>query len=275
MAKDLKEKVVEHGDTIALLVAAIIALILVSAGILQEKLINAITLLVLCLLALHHLRYTFRIKKMHEQIEGISGAIKSLRGSAKLLEEMGILRIAIRRMEIPYKEMHDEARNAERVFVLSRYFTGFHNKTVQETLCSCVTNGGTVQIIIYSPQGSHLDVKIESDITSQEANHRTSHTLRLLKEFKQRLPLDVRERFQYKILHGHIIYTCIIGTPKKIFATIYLNELRGEECPTVVCTPVASLAEHLYAIYLEEFKKLWEVAKEVDQNEIAEEGKRR
>ena len=85
MVKDLKETVVEQGDTIALFVTAIIAIILVSAEILPERFVSISLLLILCLLALHHLRRTFRIEKMHKQIEEISGTVKTLRGTAKLL----------------------------------------------------------------------------------------------------------------------------------------------------------------------------------------------
>lgn len=269
MVKDLKERFVEQGDTIALFVTAIIAIILVSVEILPERFVNISLLLILCLLALHHLRRTFRIEKMHKQIEEISRTVKTLRGTAKLLEEMGVLRIATRRSEIPIEEMHNEVKKANRVFILSRYFTTFANRTVQKTLLGCLKNGGIVQIVIYSPQGSHLNVEIEPDITPQEAKSKISLTLKRLRKFKQELPPDLQERFQYKILDEHIIYVWILGTSNKIFATTYLNDLMGDECPTIICKPLPDLSEDVYSIYSKEFERVWKVAKQPDQSEIA------
>jgi len=257
--KKMKEIVIEHGDTIALLVTAIIAVILITLELLQEKLTNIIILLILSILAFHHLRRSFKIEKMHEQIREINGTVKTLIGNTKISGQMGVVNIALRRRDVSIEEMHEEAKKAKMIFVVSRYFTAFANKTAQETFLSCLKNDGSAKIIIYSPQGSHLDVNIERDITPHEAKIKISQTLRYLKNFKKNLPKDIKERFQYRILEGNLIYTSLVGTPNKIYSTIYLNELKGEECPTIICRPVG-LNENLYSIFLNEFERLWQIA---------------
>lgn len=264
MAKDLKETIVEQGDTIALFVTAIIAIILVSLEILPEKFVDIFLLLILCLLALHMIRRTFKIEKMHKQIERMNTIVEKLIGETKPLAEKGIIDIAMRRSDIPIKEMQRDVETAKSFFLLSRYFSIFSQKTARQTIINCLNNGGNVRIITYSPKGSHMNVKTEPDLDPQMAKERISQTLQHLKRFKQKLSPNAQERFQYKVLEGHIIYIWIQGSEKKIYATIYLNDLRGDECPTIICKPVAGLAESVYSEYSEEFEKLWKIAEEPD-----------
>lgn len=264
MAKDLKETIVEQGDTIALFVTAIIAIILVSVGILPEKFVDIFLLLILCLLAFHMIRRTFKIEKMHKQIERMNTIVEKLIRETKPLAEKGIIDIAMRRSNIPITEMQRDVETANSFFLLSRYFSIFSQKTARQTVINCLNNGGNVRIITYSPTGSHMNVKIEPDLDPQMAKERISQTLQHLKSFKQNLSPNAQERFQYKVLEAHIIYIWIQGSEKKIYAAIYLNDLRGEECPTIICEPVADLAESVYSVYSAEFEKLWEIAEEPD-----------
>lgn len=260
--EDRKTKLVENLDTIALFGAAIISAFVVYAGILPDKNVSILILIVLTFLAGHHLLRTFKIEKMYKQIEKMCDAVRTFTSKTELLERMGLINIIPKRREILVKELNDEASKAAKLFVLSRYFQAFERKNVREATRQCLNNEGTVQIIIYAPEGHHLKVEIESDITSDEASHRISETLRRLRSFKQELPADAQERFQYKLLKNYVIYANIFGMPNKIYATIYLNNLKGEECPTIVCRSIDS--NDLYSMYSEEFRRMWRVASEDD-----------
>lgn len=259
--KDRKTKLVENLDTIALFSVSFISAFVVYAGILPDKNISTLILIVLTFLAGHHLLRTFKIEKMHKQIEMMCSAVKTFTNKTELLEKMGIMNINSKRSEIPVNKLNEEASKAAKFFVLSRYFQAFERRNVKEATRQCLNNGGIVQIIIYAPKGHHLEVEIESDITSDEASHRISETLRRLRIFKQELSPDAQKRFQYKILENYVIYTNIFGMPNKIYATNYLNNLKGEECPTIVCRSNDG-SNDLYSIYLEEFERLWKVASE-------------
>lgn len=264
--KTLKEIAIEQTDTIALLLTAIIAFVLATLEILQGRLINIVILLILCLLAFHHLRRSLNIEKMQEQINGISKTTKILMDDTKVCEEIGIEKIVSKRNEISIKEMHNEAKNADSVFILSRYFQSFANDDVHDALLKCLQNNGIVKIIIYSPKGSHLDVNIERDTTPQEAKTRIFRTIKGLRKFKEDLPPELKNRFLYKILDGCIIYTSIIKVSNKIYATNYLNKLRGDECPTIICKSMANNAtEGLYYKFLKEFETLWAQGKSEDE----------
>lgn len=288
LMRNISKIIVEQGDTIALLSASIISIILLNLGVLSEKDSSIIILSLLCLLAFHHLRRTMKIEKMHKQINdisnfidpfndigylrekmgileiekmhkqinNISNFIDSFNDTRYLRERMGILEFASTRSQVPIEEMHNELQNAENAFVISRYFKAFANTTVQRTLRRCLENGGTVQILVYGLDGKQLEVAIEPDITRTEAQSQVSQTLRRLENFKNTLPTDQQDRFQYKILEDHIIYAHIIGTSKKIFATTYLNNLTGDECPTFICIPT-QYDESLHRKFYDEFQNLW------------------
>lgn len=267
--KKLSEIIIEHSDTIALLVTAIIAVILATLDIIHDKLISIVILLILCLLAFHHLRRSLKIEKMHDQIREIGETSRHIMDNTKICEEMGIIRIVKSRKDISAEEMHNEAKTANTVFIASRYFKAFAYDSVRDAFLTCLKNNGKVKIIIYSPKGCHLDVNIERDITSEEAKIRICRTIDYLRNFKDKLPAKLKEKFQYKIIAGTIIYTSIIGITgisNKIYATNYLNKLKGEDCPTIICRPIANNStEDLYHNFLKEFDTLWEDGKSEDE----------
>lgn len=267
----LKEKVIEQGDTIALLLTAIVAIILLSVGTLRN--VVGILLLILCLLGLqafHYLRRSSRIEGMQRKVKEISEIVYNLRDTAELLSKKGIVRLARRRNEIPIEEMHQAVKSAKKVFILSRYFTVFKNNSVQEVIHSCLRNGGKVQIIVYSPQGFHLDVKVDPDLTQKEARNRVRETLRRLKNFKDQLPTEEKKRFRYKTIKGYVIYTWMLGTQNKLFATFHLNYLTGDECPTIVCKPLSDLTNTIYSQLEQEFIELWKNYAEEDDQLISD-----
>jgi hypothetical protein len=223
--KKWKEIAIEQSDSIALLATAIIAVILATLGKIQSELINTVLLLILCLLAFHHLRRSFKIENMHEQIREINENLSIINNNYKIHEEMGLEKIYETRKEISVKDMHSELKNASNVFIVSRYLQAFANDNAQDAIEKCLRNNGIVKIIIYSPIGRHLEVELERDFTTQTAKSKICHTIKHLRKFKEDLPDELTKNFQYKFLENHIIYTSIIGISNKIYATNYLNNL--------------------------------------------------
>jgi len=264
MKTGLKEWLAENIDTIGLLTIAIVGTILVRLDLLGEEIEGGIIILILCLLAVRLVRLTYRTAHMHE-------GINSLRSNARIVDKMGIMNMLNQRIEIPIEQMHREVRRAREVFILSRYFSTFSSEEgVQTLLQEFLKNGGSVRILIYSPEGGQFDVNIDPDLNKINPDDRRKATRALicgtvqnLRNFEQKLAPDKRKRFQYRFIENYIIYAWILGTPNKIFATFHLNGLKGDVCPTVICEPVDDSRSGLYSKLADEFNRLWRESSEL------------
>lgn len=247
--------IVRHLDSITLIVAATCTAILDFMGLIPELYTSSLILSILVLLSVVVVRY-------QQQSGRIARSIKALGDDLALRQSyvgLGIQEFVPRREGFNIKDMHGEAVRSKDVFVSSRYFRSFANKSLQEALRKCIENGGSVRILIYSSSGAHLNVELESDVDGEEAKARIEATLKHLRSFRDALPKDLVHKFEFREIDGRIIYVTIVGTDETLYATFCLNGMTGEECPAVICRNTGDKGS-AYTIFKEEFERLWKTA---------------
>lgn len=249
-------RVVEDGDLILMFILAFVSVLFAELEMAPEAAQTRVVLVMLGMFAFHLLRVSSRTRKLGGKLRTIEKKIE-FSEMAERLHQIGLLSIVKRRADFSIDEIQKELTNAKEVFILVRYFRAFANKGVQDTVTKCLSNNGRVRVITYSPEGPHLDVQLEPDIKSQEASARINEALRRLWNFQTSLDPEHRPRFDFRVLRGHIIYAQIMGTEKVVLVTNYLNDLRGEECPSLLCRNIESPKHDLYSVYRNEFERLW------------------
>lgn len=255
-------------DYLALIVALVI-LILFTIGALPTQYVTASILSVLFLLGAALLLRRRNIDKIVDQVQTLGATVQNFDRASSICSKTGLIDLKPRRSEIEISGIHKQIRSAESVFVLSRYLHSFEYTDVKNVFMDCLQNGGHIRILTYSPRGVQLNVKIDPDLDHASAASLICSTIKRLKKFKNSLSLEQQARFEYRVLHDHIIYLWMVGTEDTIFATFHLNNRKGDECPTIVCKPISSeltfgSETELYWQLEEEFRSLWEKADRVD-----------
>jgi len=249
------KRVLQHADSILLFAGALAVAILAQvtqANELSPRFVLVALLGLLSFLALHHLRRDLRL-------EGLGRILGPLADKLKLFEERGVLDVFPERNEIQPSTMHDIVRGARDVFMQTRYFHVFvDNPRIQNAFSECLRKGGTIRILMYSPEGSHLDVTLDPDVHRASAQAIIRDTLEELSKFKSTLRPEMQKRFQYKVLNGIVIPTWILGTEARLYATVNLDGVRGDQCPTIVCIPAVTTGNDIYSKFRAEFERLWE-----------------
>jgi hypothetical protein len=177
------------------------------------------------------LAFTYEMLGGEAVINLIEYLIK-LQRVAQNIEKMGIEELVDARRRFEYEKIHENLRNGKEMFIASRTFDSIKYSDVKNLFKSHLEKKGNVLKIL-------LD--------------KNSDNISKLVEFRKTLLPKQHERFEIR-LSEHI--SCgIYGSDYKIYVTPYLNTLRGEETPSLLCNNRGK--NSIYPIYKEEFYDTW------------------
>jgi len=174
-----------------------------------------------------------------EPITNLIEYLIKLQGAAFKTDNIGIEEVVEARRKFDYERIHKDLKNGREMFIASRTFDSIKYSDVKLLFKEHLDRKGTsIKILIAK---------------GPDAN------IRALIDFHTSLPEPKRRKFEIKSTDK--ITCCIYGSDYVSYVTPYLNTLRGEESPSLLC--INKNKHSVYHIYRGEFYAIWAEASQI------------
>ncbi|MGK7885956.1 MAG: hypothetical protein AB4057_15205 [Crocosphaera sp.] len=150
------------------------------------------------------------------------------------IAELGIEEIVDMRRKFDYDQVHRNLKRTKEMFIASRTFDSICYNDVKKLFHEHLEKPNTT-------------IKILIDSKSRNCAN--------LRHFREQLPKDKQNRLEIKL--SDTITSCIYGSDNTIYYVPYLNTLRGDESPSILCSHNSNNKHSLYSIYFREFYETW------------------
>jgi hypothetical protein len=172
-----------------------------------------------------------------EEVVELMKELLLLQRTSRKMRELGVERVEAARSEIAHKDIHKALHGSVQIFIAAQHFSAVKYSSVRHLFEATLTNPqAQVQIVICTASPARSD----------------------LLAFRDQLSDDFKKRFLVR--HALYVRTGLYGSEKGLYATIYISDRTGDECPTIFCLPSTKNDNGLFALFRSEFESTWRQA---------------